>query len=198
MPKPLVTKVCADCGTDSAGTELGSPCPSCGSREVILSHRPITISSEGPATVTVPLSPTGQTGASIGLRGNVNVSLPEERRTLSFRKFKKFKCKHDSNFVQIALRRDARGLDIVFGRRSGGEQHSHYSYPAHAATHYSRDQGSTELTRQRVFDDEEGVFVPEEDRIDDAVTGMSLVMTFRREGDEVVIVGIRFVPLGPQ
>lgn len=162
---------------------------------MVLSHGPITLSSEGPATVTVPLFVTGETGASIGLKGNVKVSVPGERKTLAFRKFKKFKRKHDSNFVQVALRRDARGLDILFGRRPGGEQHSHYSYPAHAATHYSRDQESTELTRQRMFDSEEGVFVPEEDRIDDTITGMSLILSFRREGDEIVIAGVRFVPL---
>jgi len=152
----------------------------------------MTITSRGPATVNVPIYSPNPRQTTVETESDVDVTLEGEREAYRFAHFSKIKRKAGTNWVQIKPRRDKIGLDVMFGRRPGGEKHSHYSYAARPKMIYLRNQSDTQLVRKLAFDGNDGAFVPVEDRIDDKATGMSLVLQFALRGQEIVVTHVQF------
>jgi len=192
----MFTKVCKNCGNDFSGTELSAPCPRCGARhfETAFTH-PMTI--RGGGSVELPVYSTDPTQVQFKTSGAASVSFGGETHSYRFRSFKKIKRKAGKNWVQVSMRRDKRGLDVIFGHRDRGAQHSHYGYTARASTLYARNEADTRLVRRLLFSLKDGVVQPLRDQIDDPGTGMSAFLRFVLDRDEVILVDVEFLPTRP-
>lgn len=125
--------------------------------------------------------------------GDASVRFGAETHEYRFAACEKRKLKLDNHWVQVNMRRDQRGLDILFGRRSE-EARSHYSYTARAETLYVWNHGS-QLSRTLLFDPRDGAFVPLVDHIDDHESGLRLELRFGFDGSEIALDGCQLVPL---
>jgi hypothetical protein len=174
---------------------MSAPCPQCGGSQFRLeTAMPLTITGKESATINMPIYSTNPKQTKLEIIGHVSVSSEKEKTAYRFAYFKKIRREIGKNWVQIKPRRDKTGLDIVFGRRPGGEVHSHYSYTAKPKMIYFRSD-DTRLARELVFDGNAGAFVPLNDRIYDQKTKTSLILQFALQDQEIVITQAQLIPM---
>jgi hypothetical protein len=190
----MFAKICTQCGHDCSGQELHIPCPGCGGGQFQISfNQPMSIGAG--TTVEFPPYSTNRSQVTIKTTGTADVRFGGERNSYTFRSFKKIKRTNGQNWVQVNMRRDGRGLDVIFGSNAKGPKHSHYPYTARASTLYVRNEESAQLSRYLRFDVNSGAVAPLLDLIDDPVTKTRAVLQFALEAHDVVLVSVDVSPI---